>query len=155
MRGIRCLCTARLIVFAGEVWPTSHRTILTIRSGGSSSIREQLYFPKGLQSAVGSLLIGAEGSCRHSLIRHGGEGCRRWSQCRPAADKPQLQRWWFLHRATGHGLRLRHAKHVGDSKQAQIYARKALALAQANVAGDVKNMQARYDVSLTYATSSR
>jgi hypothetical protein len=28
---------------------------------------------KSLQSIVGSSLIGAEGSCRHSLIRHRGE----------------------------------------------------------------------------------
>ena len=38
--------------------------------------REQLSFPKGLQSIVGSSFMGAEGSCGHSLIRHRG-GVRR------------------------------------------------------------------------------
>jgi serine/threonine protein kinase len=46
----------------------------------------------------------------------------------------------------------RDMMNVGDSNQAQVYARKALALAQANVADDVKNIQARYDLSLAYAT---
>jgi hypothetical protein len=36
---------------------------------GSILIRPE----KGLQSIVGSSLIGAEGSCRHSLIRHRGD----------------------------------------------------------------------------------
>ncbi len=56
LRVILCLCTARLIVFAGS----SGTTLLS----------------KGLQSIVGSSFMGAEGSCRHSLIRHRG-GVRR------------------------------------------------------------------------------
>jgi serine/threonine protein kinase len=40
---------------------------------------------------------------------------------------------------------------VGDSKQAQLYARKALEIAETLVAADVKNVQARYDLALAYA----
>ncbi len=41
---------------------------------------------------------------------------------------------------------------VGDSKQAQLYARKALGIAESLAASDTKNVQARYDVSLAYTT---
>jgi serine/threonine protein kinase len=46
----------------------------------------------------------------------------------------------------------RDLMNVGDSDQAQLYARKALALADEIAASDDKNVQARYDVSLAYAT---
>jgi tetratricopeptide (TPR) repeat protein len=46
----------------------------------------------------------------------------------------------------------RDLMNVGDSDQAQLYARKALALAEEIAASDDKNVQARYDVSLAYAT---
>ena len=39
---------------------------------------------------------------------------------------------------------------VGDWKQAQIYARKVLAIAEALAAGDSKNVQARFDLGLAY-----
>ena len=45
----------------------------------------------------------------------------------------------------------RDMMNVGDSNQAQIYARKALALAEELAASDTKNAQARYDVSIAYA----
>ena len=41
---------------------------------------------------------------------------------------------------------------VGDSKQAQLYARKALGIAEALAAADPKNVQARYDLTLAYTT---
>lgn len=41
---------------------------------------------------------------------------------------------------------------IGDSKQAQLYARKALGIAEALAAADPKNVQARYDLSLAYTT---
>ena len=46
----------------------------------------------------------------------------------------------------------RDVMNVGDSNGAQIYARKALDLAEELAASDPKNVQARYDVSLAYAT---
>ena len=46
----------------------------------------------------------------------------------------------------------RDAMNVGDSKQAQVFAHKALAIAESLAAGDTRNMQAQYDVSLAYAT---
>jgi serine/threonine protein kinase len=45
----------------------------------------------------------------------------------------------------------RDMMNVGDSRQAQVYARKGLGIAEALAASDTKNMQARYDVSLAYA----
>jgi tetratricopeptide (TPR) repeat protein len=44
----------------------------------------------------------------------------------------------------------RDAMNVGDSRQAQVYARKALAIADSLAAGDNKNAQARYDLALAY-----
>src|SRR5271165_3595799 len=41
---------------------------------------------------------------------------------------------------------------VGDSKQAQLYPRKALGIAEALAAADPKNVQARYDLTLAYTT---
>ena len=46
----------------------------------------------------------------------------------------------------------RDVMNVGDSNQGQIYARKALAVAESIAASDDKNIQARYDVSLAYTT---
>jgi serine/threonine protein kinase len=46
----------------------------------------------------------------------------------------------------------RDLMNLGDSDQAQVYARKALAIADEIAASDDKNVQARYDVSLAYAT---
>ena len=46
----------------------------------------------------------------------------------------------------------RDMMNVGDPDQAQVYSRKALALAEAIAASDDKNVQARYDVSLAYTT---
>jgi serine/threonine protein kinase len=46
----------------------------------------------------------------------------------------------------------RDVMNVGDSNQGQIYARKALALAEEIAASDDKNIQARYDVALAYTT---
>lgn len=44
----------------------------------------------------------------------------------------------------------RDVMNVGDSDQAQDYARKALGIAESLAASDPKNVQARYDVSLAY-----
>jgi len=44
----------------------------------------------------------------------------------------------------------RDAMNVGDSRQAQVCARKALAIAISLAAGDSKNAQARYDLALAY-----
>jgi eukaryotic-like serine/threonine-protein kinase len=44
----------------------------------------------------------------------------------------------------------RDALNVGDSRQAQVYARKALAIAQMLVAMDKGNIQAQYDLALAY-----
>jgi serine/threonine protein kinase len=41
---------------------------------------------------------------------------------------------------------------VGDPKQARLYARKALGIAEALAAADPKNVQARYDLTLAYTT---
>ena len=77
------------------------------------------------------------------------EGLNRQS----ASPTRQLKRTLFIaYQNIVLPLTGRDMMNVGDSNQAQVYARKALALAQANVADDVKNMQARYDVSLAYAT---
>ncbi len=46
----------------------------------------------------------------------------------------------------------RDMMNVGDSRQAQEYARKGLVIAEELAASDTKNMQARYDVSLSYET---
>ena len=45
----------------------------------------------------------------------------------------------------------RDMMNVGDSAQAQVYARKALVIAETIAASDEKNVQARYDVSLAYS----
>jgi serine/threonine protein kinase len=45
----------------------------------------------------------------------------------------------------------RDMMNVGDSSQAQVYARKALGIAETIAASDKKNVQARYDVSLAYS----
>jgi eukaryotic-like serine/threonine-protein kinase len=46
----------------------------------------------------------------------------------------------------------RDALNIGDSAQAQVYARKSLAIAQTLVGIDSKNAQARYDLTLAYST---
>jgi eukaryotic-like serine/threonine-protein kinase len=47
-------------------------------------------------------------------------------------------------------LAARDMMNVGNSAEAQIYARKALGIAETIAASDKKNVQARYDVSLAY-----
>ena len=46
----------------------------------------------------------------------------------------------------------RNMMNMGDSDDAQVYARKALALAEKIATSDDKNVQAKYDVSLAYTT---
>jgi serine/threonine protein kinase len=53
-------------------------------------------------------------------------------------------------RSMGLALAGRDMMNVGDSRQAQDYARKGLKIAEELAASDTKNMQARYDVSLAY-----
>jgi eukaryotic-like serine/threonine-protein kinase len=64
----------------------------------------------------------------------------------------QLQRTLFTtHQNIILVLAGRDMMNVGDSAEAQVYARKALVIAETIVASDEKNVQARYDVSLAYS----
>jgi serine/threonine protein kinase len=67
-------------------------------------------------------------------------------------DSKQAKRDLFsAYQNIGLVLAGREAMNVGDSTQAQLYAHKALAIAESLAVGDPKNVQAQYDVSLAYA----